>query len=459
MAITNKQRIAMAAIVVVGLLGGAAVLMTERHAPSNEDGHGHGAAEHGHDEHEKEAVAKNEQSAEPHGKEEHGHTEDEHAHSEAGHGPDKGEQAHEKNEHGHDEAEHAHGKEEGGHQEERQVKLTDEQLTTAGITTAPAGPAKIQAANEFQGEIRFNEDRTAHVVPRLAGVAEEVPANLGQQVRKGQVLAVIASTSLSEQRSELLTAQRRQEAARVTYEREKKLWQEKISAQQDYLQAQSALGEADIAVANARQKLAAVGATASSSGLNRFEVRAPFDGTVVEKHLSLGEAVKEDASIFTVSDLNTVWAEFAVAPKDLGVVRVGQKVVVSSTAFPGTVEGAISYVGSLLGEQTRTARARVTLANPQGAWRPGLFVTVSVLGGDQEVPVAISANAIQTIDNQPMVFKAVPGGFQAVPVKPGRSDGKLVEVLGGLQPGEKVAANNAFVLKSELGKASAEHTH
>jgi cobalt-zinc-cadmium efflux system membrane fusion protein len=324
---------------------------------------------------------------------------------------------------------------------------------------AAAGKAKLQTASNFQGEIRFDEDRTAHVVPRLAGVAQSVAASLGQQVRKGQVLAIIASTSLSEQRSELLTAQKRRDLARSTYEREQKLWQEKISAEQDYLQAQSALQEADIAVRNASQKLAAVGAAAASGGLNRFEIRAPFAGTVVEKHLSLGEAVKEDASIFTLSDLSTVWAEFAVAPKDLGTVRVGQRVIVSSTAFASSAEGAIAYVGSLLGEQTRTAKARVTLNNPNAAWRPGLFVTVAVLGDDQEVPVAVSAESVQTVENKPSVFVAVPGGFAARGVKVGRSDGKTVEILDGLKPGEKYAATNSFVLKSELGKDSAGHGH
>lgn len=402
MAITNKQRIAMAAIVAIGLLGAAAVVLTGRNAPA-EDAHTH--AEPGTGE-----AAKQSHSTAP------------------------------------------------AQRDKRQVKLTDEQQKAAGITVAPAGPAAIESASEFSGEIRFNDDRTAHVVPRLAGVAESVSTNLGQQVRKGETLAVIASTGLSEQRSELLTAQRRQEAARVTFEREKKLWQEKISAEQDYLQAQAALRESDIAVANARQKLAAVGAAPTASTLNRFEVRAPFDGTVVEKHLTLGEAVKEDANIFTLSDLSVVWAEFAVAPKDLGIVRVGQKVVVSSTAFPSTAQGTISYVGALLGEQTRTARARVTLANPQGAWRPGLFVTVRVVGAREQVPVAVAADAVQTIENQPMVFRVSPGGFTAVPVKPGRSDGRTTEILTGLQTGEQVATSNGFVLKAELGKGSAEHT-
>ncbi|MDE2441773.1 MAG: efflux RND transporter periplasmic adaptor subunit [Betaproteobacteria bacterium] len=357
----------------------------------------------------------------------------------------------------HEEQEKPLGKGEGAHQDEHIVKLSAEQQNTAGIKVEKVGAGSLQAGDDFSGEIRFNDDRTAHVVPRLSGVAESVQANLGQQVRRGQVLAVIASTSLSEQRSELMTAQRRQEAAAATYEREKKLWQEKISAEQDYLQAQTALREANIAVDNARQKLAAIGATSSASSLNRFEVKAPFDGTVVEKHLSAGEAIKDDASIFTVSDLRSVWAEFAVAPKDLAIVRVGQKVVVSSSAFDEKVQGVISYVGSLLGEQTRTARARVTLSNPQGAWRPGLFVTVRVLGAEQPVPVVVAAEAIQTIDNQATVFKVVSGGFQAVAVRTGRSDDKHVEVLEGLKAGDQIASGNTFVLKSELGKANAEH--
>jgi cobalt-zinc-cadmium efflux system membrane fusion protein len=413
MAITKKQRIAMAVIVLIGMLAGGALLLTERHQTGEAAEH---AEEKGHDHKE----GDNHKQTAPAAREAH----DEH-----------------------------------GEQEERLVKLSEDQVKKAGIAVQPAGPAKLQAAAEFTGEIRFNEDRTAHVVPRLAGVAEQVVANLGQSVRKGEVLAVIASNSLSEQRSELLTAQERRDAARVTFEREKKLWQEKISAEQDYLQAQSSLREADIAVRNATQKLAAVGATGSSANLNRFELRAPFDGTVVEKHLALGEAVKEDASIFTVSDLRSVWAEFNVAPKDLATVRVGQRVSVSSTAFESKVQGTISYVGALLGEQTRTARARVTLTNPDGAWRPGLFVTVAVYGENQDVALTVAADAVQTIENQTMVFKAVAGGFEAVPVKVGRSDGRTTEVLSGLKAGDQVASKNTFVLKSELGKASAGHEH
>ncbi|QEZ48740.1 efflux RND transporter periplasmic adaptor subunit [Cupriavidus oxalaticus] len=343
--------------------------------------------------------------------------------------------------------------------EEGKIELTAEQVAKTGVVMQTAGPAKVQAGVRFPGEIRFNEDKTAHVVPRLAGVVESVPANIGQQVKKGQVLAVIASTTLSDQRSELLGAQKRLDLARLTYDREKKLWEQKISAEQDYLAARNALQEAQISVQNAQQKLTAIGASNSSTALNRYELRAPFDGMIVEKHISLGEAVADNANVFTLSDLSSVWAEFVVSAKDVEKVRVGEKATISSAASDGKTEGTVSYVGSLLGEQTRTAKARVTLTNPQMAWRPGLFVTVSVFGAEADVPVAIQSEAIQDVDGQSVVFVAVRGGFVVQPVKTGRSNGKTVEIVEGLKAGTRYAAKNSFVLKAELGKSSAEHSH
>lgn len=357
------------------------------------------------------------------------------------------------------EARHEEAKPEAAAKTPDVVRLSKEQMAQAGIAVTAAGPASIQSGIEFPGEIRFNEDRTAHVVPRLAGVVESVPANIGQAVKKGQLLAVIASTALSDQRSELLAAQRRLELARTTYAREKKLWEEKISAEQDYLIARNALQEAEISVQNARQKLIAIGADAGSGALNRFELRAPFDGIIVEKHLALGEAVAADANIFTISDLSSVWAEFVVSAKDLGNVRVGERASIRSTSFEGKAEGTVSYVGALLGEQTRTAKARVTLTNPNMSWRPGLFVTVSVLGADVQVPVAVAAEAVQQVEGRSAVFVETPDGFQVRPVQTGRGNGKIVEITEGLPAGTRYVSANSFVLKAELGKSSAEHSH
>ncbi|KAI3593046.1 Cobalt/zinc/cadmium efflux RND transporter, membrane fusion protein CzcB [Cupriavidus sp. U2] len=410
MTLTRKQGVAIAAIVIAGLMAALALLLAGRG-----DGHSH--------EGEGEAAHAAPASA----------TEASHA----GHGDHAG-----------------HADEDAG-----RIAMTPEQIRNASLSISVAGPGRIRSAVEFPGEIKFNEDRTAHVVPRVAGVAESVVANLGQRVKKGDLLAVFASTQLSDQRSELLAAQRRLELARTTYAREKKLWEDKVSAEQDFLAARTALQEAEISAQNARQKLTAIGATASARAINQFELRAPFDGIVVEKHLALGEAVAAETAVFTISDLNTVWAEFVIAAKDLGHVRLGEAVRVTSAAFDGTAEGRISYVGALLGQQTRTATARVTLANPQMAWRPGLFVTVSVATGETDAAVVIDSDALQTDGDRQQVYVEVPGGFAARMVKTGRTDGKRIEIVDGLAAGTRYVSANSFVLKAEQGKASAEHAH
>lgn len=337
------------------------------------------------------------------------------------------------------------------------VALTADQVKSAGIVVEQANAGVVHTTVQMPGEVRFNEDRTAHVVPRVGGVVESVSASLGQQVKKGQVLAVISSVMLSDLRSELQSSQKRLSLAQATCAREKKLFEDKISPQMDYLQAQQALREAEIAAANAAQKLKALGASPVASDLSRYELRAPFDAMVVEKHVVAGEAVKEDANVFILSDLFTVWAEISVPAKDLALVRVGEKVVVRASAFEGSATGTVAYVSALIGEQTRTATARVVLANPKLAWRPGLSVNVDVTSGEANAAVTVAASAIQSVEGRDVVFLEVPGGFKAQAVKAGRTDGQRTEITSGLKAGDRYASTNSFVIKAELGKASVEH--
>lgn len=337
------------------------------------------------------------------------------------------------------------------------VMMDDDQVRASDISIAAAGAVQIASVVQFPGEVQLNDDRTVHVVPRVPGIAEAVLVSTGQIVRKGQSLAVFSSQSISEQRSALQTAQKRQSLALTVYEREKKLWEQKISAEQDFLQAQTALREAEIAVENAQQKLSALGVNGgSASGLNRFELRAPYDGLVVERKLSVGEAVREDTHIMTISDMSSVWVEVSIPAKDLPLMRVGSRVLVRATAFDAKATGTVAFVGALVGEQTRMARARIVLANPQGAWRPGLFVNVEVNSANLQVPVAIESEAIQTLGNRQVVFVREEKRFVPHSVKLGISDGKYIEVLEGLPPGTRYAARGSYIIKSELTKLTSE---
>lgn len=345
-------------------------------------------------------------------------------------------------------------------QVEARVTMSDAQLKSNGVELGVAGPARIKTTLELMGEVRLNEDKTVRIVPRMNGLVESVSANAGDRVRKGQILAVVSSQSLADQRSELLAAQKRLVLARTTMEREKKLWEEKISAEQDYLQARQVLQEAEITEQSARQKLASLGTALPSSGnLTRYEIRSPIDGVITDKKIAVGEVLKEDNTIFVVADMSTVWIDATVYAKDLNLVRSRQRATVKATAFDAQASGSISYVGSVVGEQTRTALARLVLPNPKGIWRPGLPVNVQLVASEVSAPVAVAANAIQTLRNWSVVFGRYGDQFEARPLTLGRSDGKMVEVLEGLTAGERYAARNSYLIKADLGKSGASHDH
>lgn len=363
--------------------------------------------------------------------------------------------------HGAEEKAAAPGGKETGHDEaveSHRVPFTDAQIAAAEITVRTAAAVRLDTFIRMPGEIKFNEDRTAHVTPRVDGIVEQVVADLGQQVKKGELLAVVASAEISEQRSTLAAALKRAELTQTIYLSEKKLWEDKISARQDYLKAQQEWQEADIAVQNARQKLIALGAGGSVKGpFNRLEVRAPFAALIVDKHIAVGEAVGAETKVFTLSDLRTVWAEVVVPAKDLEIVRVGTEALLHSAASDEKVKGKVSFVSAMIGEETRSARARVVIDNPKQGWRPGLFVDVDVVTGSAEVPVAVEKAAIQNLDGKQIIYRRVKDGFVAQPVTLGRSDGRLVEVVAGLSEGAEYAADHSFTIKAEQGKGSAGH--
>lgn len=345
-------------------------------------------------------------------------------------------------------------------QVEARVTMSDAQLKSNGVELGIAGPARIKTTLELIGEVRLNEDKTVRIVPRMNGLVESVSANAGDRVRKGQVVAVVSSQSLADQRSELLAAQKRLELARTTMEREKRLWEEKISAEQDYLQARQLLQEAEIAEQSARQKLASLGTALPSSGnLTRYEIRSPIDGVVTDKKIAVGEVLKEDSTIFVVADMSSVWVDATVYAKDLNQVKIGQRATVKATAFDAEASGSIRYVGSVVGDQTRTALARLVLPNPKGIWRPGLPVNVLLVANEVMVPVAVAADAIQSLRDWSVVFGRYGDQFEARPLTLGRRDGTMVEVLEGLTAGERYASRNSYLIKADLGKSGASHDH
>lgn len=369
---------------------------------------------------------------------------------------------HAEGEHEHEEGEHGEGEREGQH-EEGHVKLSPEARQNAKLEVKKAGPAKISVTLSLPGELTLNADAVAHVTPRVAGTVREVKKNLGDLVKKGEVLAILDSRDLAEMQREVMAAKERLTLVESELRRQEALFKEKIGAEKDYVSAKQAYAEARIEWSSASQKLAAAAGTGGRG--TGYALIAPLDGTVVEKHANVGEVMKEDTQAFIVADLTHVWVDVTVYAKDLPRVAVGQRARVRAEGLDSPAEGTINYLGAIVGEQTRSAHARVVLTNPGAAWRPGLFVTADVAIDEAEVPVGVEDAAIQTVEGKAVVFVEEGDAFEARPVKLGRggvgrgAESAMVEILSGLRAGEAYVSRNSFILKAELGKSEAGHEH
>jgi cobalt-zinc-cadmium efflux system membrane fusion protein len=199
-------------------------------------------------------------------------------------------------------------------------------------------------------------------------------------------------------------------------------------------------------------------AIVESETLAPFEIRAAFAGTVIDGHVAPGEAVSRDRPIFVVGDLSRVWVDVSVYESALPSVRVGQPVVVTAASGALEVRSSVEYLAPVVDQATRTARARVVLPNPDGRWRPGMFVTATILD-PSPASVVVPRRAVQRFDDRTVVFVVDGTRFAPRPVVLGRTGRTLVEVAEGLAPGETFADERSFLVKAELAKPAGGHDH
>jgi cobalt-zinc-cadmium efflux system membrane fusion protein len=345
------------------------------------------------------------------------------------------------------------------HGEEVVIELSDAQIKQIGIKVEVAKKGKVQVSVSLPGEVTVNSDRMAHIVPRVSGFVLEVKKKLGDNVKAGEVMAIIQSRELADAKGAYLAAIERLDLAKSIFEREEKLREKKISSEQEYLDAKKVYAEGRIEMRSAEQKLRALGfseeylaglTSESEKVLTRFEITAPFDGIIIEKHITLGEVVSNQTGVFIVADLSTVWVDIQVYQKYLTQVKKGQGVSIAATDGSQRIESIISYVGSFVGSKSRTALARVVLNNKDGRFPPGIFITAKVAVDSSSAGVVISKEAIQTIEGKKCVFVKDEHGFEVRFVTTGKSDAKNVAIASGLKAGENYVSSGAFDLKAKV---------
>jgi cobalt-zinc-cadmium efflux system membrane fusion protein len=348
----------------------------------------------------------------------------------------------------------------GGNGAGAQVLLTDRQANRAGIQTRPATFRPIRVELELAGEISANQDRLARITSRVPGVVKELRKNLGDLVAAGDVVAVVESRELADAKLNYLAAQTSACVAEADFQRQEQLWRQKAAPEHEYLAARRTVTEEQLRLRCSQQKLEALGLSAqeldgllanADGPLTLCNVVASSQGTVIEKHVAVGEPVDE-TPLLTVADLRTVWVLAGVPERDVLKVGTGQAAVIETAAFPDTrLEGQVTWVSNTLDESTRTLPVRVEVDNSACLLKPGMLARVFLAVETRNDAFAVPREALCTYEDSPVVFvDCGRGRYQMRPVRVGLRSCGAVEILDGVREGEPVVTGGNATLLSAL---------
>ncbi len=345
------------------------------------------------------------------------------------------------------------------------VRLPGDQVASAGIEVHPVARKEFRTHRDFPGTVAPNHHALAEVTTLVRGRVVDVHADLGQQVKAGDLLALLYSGELGMAQSAYLKAVARLYVAEQSYERAKMLLEASVIGLAESQRRKGEMLSTRAEKQESRDRLELFGMSekqirqldAKHTTRSLVPIMAPFDGRVIARNLTKGEVVETTEKLFVVADLSEVWVLANIPEKDIPYIHTdptpeGQRVEVLVNAYPNQVfHGKITYVGDVLDVATRTMNLRLELPNPDKKLKPEMFATIRVYSEPEPNVLVVAEAAVQRDREKKFVFVQREASiFEAREVKLGDSNGSEVKVLDGLREGESVVTKGAFVLKSEL---------
>lgn len=340
--------------------------------------------------------------------------------------------------------------------------LTDSQLKGGGIEVAAVARRSLTLRLLTSGRAAFDETRVAHVFSPVSGRVTRVLARFGETVRRGAALAAIDSPDLASAWADFAKARADLAAAERELSRQKGLFESHAGAQRDLEQAEDNAEKARAELERASLKLKLLHAPAEGGATQEFLLRAPIGGEVINRTATPGLEVQGMLSaanvvqeLFTVGALDPIWIWGDVHEQDLGRVRKGQKVGITSVAYPGRdFSGAVDFVADVLDPQTHTARLRCAVANPGRLLKPEMFVSLAVETDRREALAIPRRSVVRSADHLVVLVDAgrSPDGrtrFLERVVRTGDSDDGWISVESGLAEGERIAVAGSILLTGE----------
>jgi cobalt-zinc-cadmium efflux system membrane fusion protein len=342
-----------------------------------------------------------------------------------------------------------------------EIVLSPDAVARAGIKTASVTAGSMAMEVVVPGSVVANSYREVKVTPVAGGIVTRVHVELGASVRRGQPLATIFSTDLADAQTRYLSMAAMLEADHKKLERTQALVAIGAASRQELEEVTAVHAGHETEVEAAGQRLLLLGLASEqvqslrspSQVVSSVTIPAPIDGVITGRTANLGQVVGMGQELFVVTDLSEVWAVGDLYEQDLRAVSVGSEAAITTPAYPGTtLRGRVAYIDPRMDTQTRTAKIRVALANPDGRLRLGMFVSVAFRTPAGDRAVLVPKAAVQALGDRQVVFVAAKdeeGKFIQRTVRLGPPVGESYAVVSGLRPGDIVVTEGSFLLRAE----------
>jgi cobalt-zinc-cadmium efflux system membrane fusion protein len=349
-----------------------------------------------------------------------------------------------------------------------QVRLSPEAVKLARIEIDEVSPRSFRQSLEAPGRLALNEDAAARVGTIVTGRVTRVLATVGDSVRKGQALIYIHSHELLDARANAAKAQaavtEREKAvayAKAELDRADRLLAAKAVSRREHAQAAANVTAATAGLEQARAELARSAEwlehlTVPHDSHDDIVISAPIAGVVLKRNVTLGTVVNEASDLMSIADLGALWAIAEAPQQQAASARVGQSIEMKVSAFGDRrFTGRVVHIGEALNPDTRTVQVRCLIKNPRGVLRPEMYATINIVSDKGQEVLAVPGEAVSELQGERVVFAALGDGlFEKKPVKTGREQGGMIEIVGGLQAGQRVVTRGGFFIKSEFLKST-----
>ncbi len=361
-----------------------------------------------------------------------------------------------------------------------EIVLSPEQQASAHVETQAVVASSNPEMLRVKGRIALADDRTWRVGVRTIGSVTQVYANLGDHVRKGQILARYhadevrdsralyraALSELDRAKAAVAQTQRARDRAQRLLELKAGSVQQVEQTQQDLIVAQSAQKKAEIEVARGRDLLEDDLKVPADPPANRQDetedevpILSPGDGYVIEKNVTPGRTVELSSVTFVIGDLSKVWMLAAVRQDDLVKLRPGQAAFVTLAGQNDTrLAGKVANLGQEFDPNTRVMQVRIELANTDNRLRPEMLANAEFPIGPGAPAIRIPSDAVQQVNGLDVVFvRTAADRFVARPVRLGEAADGKIPIFEGINAGDVIAVRGSFILKSQLLKSTLEN--